>query len=649
MITATHRDTDEQKRQQSDLVRGTNDDVLLSRGVHNPEDFNEREHGKNDDISVENHANEDKVLRTECEHVVLAMPAKSGLCSSATDFAAERMIRNMPFLCNDIVWSTLLRACRDHRDVDRGRWAAEQMLRLDPNSAGTHITMANIYAASGRLEEVAHLRKLMKSKEVVDNAIAASPYETNSDDDEVAVTVHATNNYFVTASLDSTWCFYELSSGTCLTQVSDSSQGYTSAAFHPDGLILGTGNASFYFATTIGYAFLQIILYDFNASKTSVVPQVHLTLIQKGKIINSTVGLLGCPSFPFYHPYVLFRMQRFLVFERKTSHVELVKKNNISTIEGLRELTRLRVLDLSFNRILKNADFNNPANVICSLSFDRDEDYFASAGISKKIKIFDFNTLCNDCVDIHYPTVEMSNRSKLRCVCWNNYIKNYLASTDYDGVVKLWDASTGQEFSQYSEHEKRAWSVDFSPVCPKKFASGIDDCTVKLWSISERNCLGTIRNVANVCCVQFSAHSSHLLAFGSANYSTYCYDLRKLRAADDDVSTALHVVSSSSSLSGAASLTLTVGRLQHKGTREPARTAYCKELNSLSKAGLPPPFNVLLVCYSLFERHNPQQKDDRKILKRWKWSCVLMDEAHALKDKNRFRWKNLMSVARNAN
>ncbi|XP_004497808.2 pre-mRNA-processing factor 19 homolog 2, partial [Cicer arietinum] len=59
-----------------------------------------------------------------------------------------------------------------------------------------------------------------------------------------AVTVHATNNYYVTASLDGTWCFYELSSGTCLTQVSDSSgssEGYTSAAFHPDGLILGTG------------------------------------------------------------------------------------------------------------------------------------------------------------------------------------------------------------------------------------------------------------------------------------------------------------------------------------------------------------------------------------------------------------------------
>ncbi|KAE8667994.1 TLD-domain containing nucleolar protein, putative isoform 1 [Hibiscus syriacus] len=58
-----------------------------------------------------------------------------------------------------------------------------------------------------------------------------------------AVTVHATNNYFVTASLDTTWCFYDLSSGLCLTQVEDPSNsvGYTSAAFHPDGLILGTG------------------------------------------------------------------------------------------------------------------------------------------------------------------------------------------------------------------------------------------------------------------------------------------------------------------------------------------------------------------------------------------------------------------------
>ncbi|XP_031483715.1 pre-mRNA-processing factor 19-like [Nymphaea colorata] len=63
-----------------------------------------------------------------------------------------------------------------------------------------------------------------------------------------AVSVHATHNYFVTASMDATWCFYDITSGMCLSQVqkaddSAGEDGYTSAAFHPDGLILGTGTS----------------------------------------------------------------------------------------------------------------------------------------------------------------------------------------------------------------------------------------------------------------------------------------------------------------------------------------------------------------------------------------------------------------------
>ncbi|KAI0513701.1 hypothetical protein KFK09_009731 [Dendrobium nobile] len=78
------------------------------------------------------------------------------------------------------------------------------------------------------------------------------------------------------------------------------------------------------------------------------------------------------------------------------------------------------------------------------------------------------------------------------------------------------------------------------------------------------------------------------------------------------------------------------------------RAVYSKELSSMGKAGLPPPFNVMLSCYSLFERRSSQQKDDRKVLKRWQWSCIILDEAHVMKDKNSFRWKNLMSVAKGA-
>ncbi|XP_009142658.1 protein SUPPRESSOR OF PHYA-105 1 [Brassica rapa] len=178
---------------------------------------------------------------------------------------------------------------------------------------------------------------------------------------------------------------------------------------------------------------------------------------------------------------------------------------------------------------IRSGDLLNSASVVCSLSFDPDEEHIAAAGISKKIKIFDFNAFMNESVGVHYPLVEMVNKSKLSCVCWNSYIKNYLASTDYDGVVQIWDAGTGQGFSQYTEHQKRAWSVDFSPSDPTKFVSGSDDCSVKLWSVNEKRSLGTIWSPANVCCVQFSAYSNHLLAFGSADYKVYCYDLRYVK------------------------------------------------------------------------------------------------------------------------
>nr|KYP39546.1 Putative pentatricopeptide repeat-containing protein At3g47840 family [Cajanus cajan] len=89
------------------------------------------------------------------------------LCRAGQLSEAEHMIRSMPFHSDDIVWSTLLRACRVHGDVDRGRWTAEQLLQLDPYSAGTHITLANMYAAKGRWKEAAHIRKLMKSKGLI--------------------------------------------------------------------------------------------------------------------------------------------------------------------------------------------------------------------------------------------------------------------------------------------------------------------------------------------------------------------------------------------------------------------------------------------------------------------------------------------------
>lgn len=63
---------------------------------------------------------------------------------------------------------------------------------------------------------------------------------------------------------------------------------------------------------------------------------------------------------------------------------------------------------------------------------------------------------------------------------------------------------------------------------PTRFVSGSDDGTVRLWSIADENAVATIDSKANVCSVQFSPTDSNLMAFGSANYRVYLYDLRQV-------------------------------------------------------------------------------------------------------------------------
>ncbi|KAJ7953036.1 Pentatricopeptide repeat-containing protein [Quillaja saponaria] len=89
------------------------------------------------------------------------------LCRAGRLSDAEHMIRTMPFQQDDVVWSSLLRACRIRGDVECGMRTVEEILRIDPNSTGAHITLANIYATKAMWKEVAFVRKMMKSKGVV--------------------------------------------------------------------------------------------------------------------------------------------------------------------------------------------------------------------------------------------------------------------------------------------------------------------------------------------------------------------------------------------------------------------------------------------------------------------------------------------------
>ncbi|EIE19108.1 spliceosome component, nuclear pre-mRNA splicing factor [Coccomyxa subellipsoidea C-169] len=89
-----------------------------------------------------------------------------------------------------------------------------------------------------------HTARMWRANE--DGSYSAAHVLTDHSDEVTAATLHATGSYFVTASLDATWAFYDIETGTCFTQVpsAGAGEGYTSAEFHPDGLILGTGTAN---------------------------------------------------------------------------------------------------------------------------------------------------------------------------------------------------------------------------------------------------------------------------------------------------------------------------------------------------------------------------------------------------------------------
>ncbi|GMP73325.1 hypothetical protein CsSME_00031111 [Camellia sinensis var. sinensis] len=202
-----------------------------------------------------------------------------------------------------------------------------------------------------------------------------------------------------------------------------------------------------------------------------------------------------------------------------------------SVLSTFTRYSRLRVV-----AELRHGDLFHSANIVSSIEFDRDDELFATAGVSRRIKVFEFSSLVNESVDVQFPVVEMSTRSKLSCLSWSKCTKNHIASSDYEGIVTVWDVTTRQSVMEYEEHEKRAWSVDFSRTEPSMLVSGSDDCKVKIWCTNQEASVLDIDMKANICSVKYNPGSSFYIAVGSADHHVHYYDLR-------NVSQPLHVFS----------------------------------------------------------------------------------------------------------
>ncbi|KAK8558814.1 hypothetical protein V6N12_042108 [Hibiscus sabdariffa] len=79
---------------------------------------------------------------------------------------ALRLINDMPFEPDDVIWRTLLSICNIHGNVEVAEKVADSLLQLDPQDSSAYILLSNIYADAGLWDKVSNMRKMMRYKKL---------------------------------------------------------------------------------------------------------------------------------------------------------------------------------------------------------------------------------------------------------------------------------------------------------------------------------------------------------------------------------------------------------------------------------------------------------------------------------------------------
>ncbi|XP_042494694.1 pentatricopeptide repeat-containing protein At1g08070, chloroplastic-like [Macadamia integrifolia] len=72
---------------------------------------------------------------------------------------AEEFVKTMPIKPDSVIWGSLFSASQVHKNVDVGERAMKYLLKMDPENIGNYVTLSNIYACTGRWDDVAEVRK----------------------------------------------------------------------------------------------------------------------------------------------------------------------------------------------------------------------------------------------------------------------------------------------------------------------------------------------------------------------------------------------------------------------------------------------------------------------------------------------------------
>ncbi|CAN6338709.1 unnamed protein product [Urochloa humidicola] len=98
-------------------------------------------------------------IRPQIEHYgcMVDLLGRGGVVEEAVD-----MIKSMPWEPNEVIWGSLLSACRLHKNVEYAELAVNELSKLQPSNAGNYAVLSNIYAEAGQWSDMAKARVQMK-------------------------------------------------------------------------------------------------------------------------------------------------------------------------------------------------------------------------------------------------------------------------------------------------------------------------------------------------------------------------------------------------------------------------------------------------------------------------------------------------------
>ncbi|PWA98258.1 pentatricopeptide repeat (PPR-like) superfamily protein [Artemisia annua] len=79
---------------------------------------------------------------------------------------AEGLAKEVPFKEAQVVWESLLGACRSHNDVEMAERVTKKLLELDPQDSAGYVQLSNVHASEGRFNDATELRKKMRAQGV---------------------------------------------------------------------------------------------------------------------------------------------------------------------------------------------------------------------------------------------------------------------------------------------------------------------------------------------------------------------------------------------------------------------------------------------------------------------------------------------------